>query len=153
MDFLIKGLGSVFIVASTTLLGVYSSVELKNRREALSWYVGAVSEIREKVRATSAELCKILTGLYGSEKYFTVEAPFKVRIKKGALKERDEKIINEFFGGFGMGDTDSQIARCDMYLALLQKNYEEAAREFGEKSKLYKQLGFFAGLSVAVMVV
>lgn len=153
MDFLIKCFGIVFIIASTSLLGVYSGFKLKSRADALSWYVSAVCEIRDKVRATSAEIPKIVDGLYGGDKFFTVSTPFKVRLKKGALTERDEKLLNEFFGGFGMGDTASQISRCDMYINLLQKEYEQAAKEYAEKSRLYKQLGFFAGLGIAVMVV
>lgn len=153
MDFLIKCIGIIFIIGATSLLGVRSSLKLKKRADTLSWFVSAVCEIRDKVRSTGAEIPKIVEGLYAADRYFTVEAPFKVCLKNGALTEKDQKLLNEFFAGFGMGDIASQISRSDMYLNLLQKEYEAAEGEYAEKSRLYKQLGFFAGLSIAVMVV
>ncbi len=152
MPLLMKIIGIAFIVFSTTAVGVNLSVGLKNRVKTLRWFIGATDEIGEKIRYTSAELGYIVGSIYGVEKYLEIKAPFSVTLKKNEMDEQDKKIINEFFSQLGMGDSESQIKRCQNYKRQLMRQSEDADKQLREKSKLYKMLGFFGGLTIAIVL-
>lgn len=153
MVFLIKAAGLVLLTAAATLIGFNLSGNLKRRAETLNWYVKATGIIGDKIRYSSAELSKVLEEIPTHEAYFTVRYPFKVEVLANGLNAEDIATVNEFFSRLGMGDVAEQINLCKMYAKELMFRYEEARREFEEKSKPIKTLGFFAGLGIAIILI
>ena len=153
MPFLIKMVGFCFIVGATTLFGISLSKELKNRLQSLSWFLNLTDEIAEKIRYSSAELPQIVRSIYNYDTYLSVDEPFRVYLKNTGLDNDDKRMIEEFFAGLGLGDTESQIKRCGIYKRQLLRRYENADRQYTEKSKLYKKLGFFGGLTIVIILI
>ncbi len=150
---IIKIIGLAFIVLSGFLLGRKNSLQLKNRADALEWFYFSVLCIGQKISGTAAEIYDILNTILGKENYLTLKKPFCVQIKNGHLNKDDQKIIEEFFAELGMGNIESQIKRCETYADILKQRWASADNEYIKKSKLYKMLGLFSGLSIAVLLV
>lgn len=153
MPFLIKISGLIFIVTATTLFGIELSLRLRRRAGAINWYIKAVSEIGEKIRYTSAELGVIIGSIYGQEKYLRVDEPFSVSLREVGLDDADKQILTEFFSGLGSGDTEEEIKRCSLYKRTLEKQLSSAEKAADEKSRLYKMLGFFGGIAIAIILI
>ena len=153
MPFLIKVIGFCFIVCATTLFGVSLSKDLKGRMQSLNWFVNLTDEVAEKIRYSSAELPQIVRSIYNYDTYLSVDEPFRVYLKNTGLDNDDKRMIEEFFAGLGLGDTESQIKRCGIYKRQLLRRYENADRQYTEKSKLYKKLGFFGGLTIVIILI
>lgn len=153
MVFVIKAAGLIFITAAATLIGFNLSGNLKKRAETLNWYVRTIGVIGDKIRYSSAELSKILDEIPAHDTYFTVQYPLKVKVVPNGLSTEDIATIEEIFSRLGMGDVTEQLNICKMYTKELQFRYEDAGREFKEKSKPIKTLGFFAGLGIAIILI
>ncbi len=153
MPFLIKIIGFVFIVCSTTLFGIGLSKGLKRRTQTLNWFVGAIDEIAEKIRYSSAELPQIISSIYKYDTYLSVDEPFFVRLKSTGLDKQDQTTVEEFFEGLGLGDGESQVKRCATYKRQLLRRLEDADRQYNEKSRLYTKLGFFSGLGIVIILI
>lgn len=153
MQYIVKFFGLALITAATTGIGIGLSNQLKNRVIALDWYVTGIKLMSDKIRYSSAELTKVVTGLPMSDKYFSVRQPFQIALKKSGLEETDEKVIYEFFGQLGMGDTEQQVKICAMYESELTARLNFAKQQHTEKSKMLKSLGFFGGLGIAIILI
>ncbi len=153
MQYIVKFFGLALITAATTGIGVTLSNELKHRVAALDWYVMSIHLIAGKIRYSSAELNKIISGLPMSQKYFSVLNPFKITLKESGLNSEDERIIYEFFSQLGMGDTEQQIKLCALYESELTDRLNTAKKQYTEKSKIMKSLGFFGGLGIAIILI
>lgn len=153
MVFVIKLVGLVFLTASATLIGFNLSGNLKRRAETLNWYVRAAGIIGDKIRYSSAELSKILDEIPAHDTYFRVHRPFRVEVFENGLNGEDIAAINDFLSALGMGDVTEQLNLCEMYKKELEFRYGDAKREFKEKSKPIKTLGFFAGLGISIILI
>lgn len=153
MLFVIKFAGFILITAAATLTGVSLSAGLKKRAETLNWYVRTVGIIGDKIRYSSAELSTVLEEIPNHDGFFAVHSPFRVEVLQNGLNPEDAQTVNEFFSRLGMGDVAEQINICKMYMKELEFRYEDAKREFKEKSKPIKTLGFFAGLGISIILI
>lgn len=153
MPFVIKIFGFIFIVGATTLFGITLTQRLKLRLSTLNWFVGATEEIAEKIRYSSAELPHIVRSIYEYDTYLIVDEPFRVTLKNTGLDSDDKRVIEEFFSTLGMGDSESQVKRCEVYKRQLLRRLEHADKEFTEKSRLYTRLGFLGGIGIVIMLI
>ena len=153
MLFLIKFLGLFLITVSTTAVGINKSKQLFLRVSELEWYVKATRAIADKIRYSGDELAKVLLSLQGNAEHFSISSPFKVVLKKNSLNTDDQKAIGDFFENIGLGDTENQLNICSLYSKELSIRLDEARKELREKSKLFKSLGFFIGLGVAIILI
>lgn len=148
-----KTIGFILIVITGTAAGLNLSGKLKKRTIALKWYFLAINKIADKIGGTGAELYDIINTICGSTDYLVLKKPFAVDLKNTYLNTADRQAAEEFFAELGMGDSESQIKRCKIYANIFAQRLEAAEKEYNEKSKLYKMLGLFSGLSLAILLV
>lgn len=153
MSFTIRIIGCIFVIICTTYTGFQMSRNLKNRLKDIIWYCSAIEMISQKINYTGQEIHKIVTVLPCSDNYYSVYLPFLVRLKKSNLKKQDEELINEFFSELGMGDSEGQNKRCIFYKNELLVRRQFLEKEVAQKSRIYNMLGFFAGLSLSVILI
>ncbi len=147
-----KILGAVFLCITGTATGINALTRLKKRADALDWYYKAAAQIGSRISGTAAELYDIIGNLYGKSEYLNISRPFKIGFKGDFLFAEDRQIIMEFFSCLGEGDIEAEVRRCEMYSGILFERYKSAKKEYLEKSKLYKMLGLFSGLAVAIII-
>ncbi len=148
-----KLIGAAFITIAATLLGFSLSNKLKMRSETLNWYLQSVRIISDRIRYSSSELEKIVLELPAYKGYLGIQYPFCVKAQNEALKSDDAALINEFFSRLGMGDVTEQINICTMYAREIEARYNDAQKEYQEKSKPIKSFGFLTGLGVAIILI
>ncbi len=153
MLFLIKFMGMCLIVLSSTFIGIGKSRQLKNRVLALEWYYSATIKIADKIRFSNEEILKILNSLHDNKKHLNITNPFKVVPTDENLNNDDKKVVSSFLENLGMGDTENQLNICNMYGKELLSRLDKARQETQEKTRVFKNLGFFIGLGIAIILV
>ena len=71
---------------------------------------------------------------------------------EGLLTAESRGILLEFAVGCGRTDMDGQQAHVAYYRTLLAAQEEDARRTYGEKGRVYRVLGFTAGVAVALLL-
>lgn len=149
----VKLIGAALIIIAATLVGINTSNNLKQRVEVLNWYLRSVNIISDRIRYTALELEKIIKELPNVQTYINIYYPFKITAQNSALHNEDKALIDEFFDRLGGGDKRSQTDICSMYAKELEARLHQAQKEYSEKSKPIKSLGFFAGLGIAIIFI
>lgn len=149
---IIKIFGLIILSLTGLMVGAKQVARLKRRSDALYWFSANIRLIGEHIRGTAEEIYDIVNTLCGKENYLTLERPFKVKIKDCFLDAYDLEALNEFFIELGRLDSEAEIKRCEMYSAIISDRYKRAHKEYLDKNKLYKMLGLFSGLSVAIII-
>ncbi len=72
--------------------------------------------------------------------------------KRWRLNSRDMALLTEFGERLGTTDTEGQLAHIAHYRALFARQLEEASADAAQKSRLYRVLGLFVGVSAALML-
>ncbi len=148
----LKTVGLLLTVAAGGLLGLYLSNRLKQRFDALKWYIKLSERLSDKIRYSGAEIPKIVSSVKGSDSYYAVEFPFTVQLKNTGLQRADEILINDFFCELGAGDTETEIKRCTLLKKELVSKLGVAEKEYKEKGRVYKSLGFLGGMALAILL-
>lgn len=134
------------------LLGTNQVTRLRRRSDALYWFSTNIVFIGEHIRNTATEIYDIVNSLYGKEEHLTLLRPFKIEIRNDFLNKDDLLTLNEFFRSLGSLDSESEIKRCQMYGKIIENRYKAAQKDYQEKNRLYKMLGLFSGLSIAIII-
>lgn len=150
--FLIKLIGATILSLTGMFMGINSVNKLKKRADSLDWFYKSLLEIATRISVSAAELSDIIISLYGYENYLKIYKPFKLEITTPYLKSGDKEILVEFFSSLGLGDIHSETKRCELYSKIIEERYKSAKSEYLQKSKLYKMLGLFSGLSLAIII-
>lgn len=92
--------------------------------------------------------------------YFTAHeagAPFSQSWEKAVhsplLTQEDRAVIAGFGEGFGLSDTDGQMAHCGLYMDLTRKLLAGAEDDCARKCKLYQMLGVCGGAVAALLII
>ena len=73
--------------------------------------------------------------------------------KSLALKGEDKKLLTDFGSELGKSDLEGQIKHLQLYQSMFQRQLLSAQNEIAKKSKLYKTMGLFVGVSVALVMI
>ena len=73
--------------------------------------------------------------------------------KSLSLKKSDKELLSEFGRELGKTDIDGQLKHIELYKTVFEKQLYSAEEEISKKSKLYKTMGLFAGISIALMII
>lgn len=147
---MLKIIGALLIILTGTFCGLRLSEKLTYRKNKLKGFYVFLREIADRIK-TGEELMSIFQSK--TAKSLIKTEGFKVNICDEGINSEDKKLLSEFFSFLGMGDTSSQISRCEIYTELLNKRLEEAEIQEKEKAKLYTSLGVFAGLFVVILLI
>lgn len=68
------------------------------------------------------------------------------------LKEEETALLTEFGKGLGVTDIDGQLAHCELYRERFSVRLKELKEEKETKVKLYRSLGVFLGMALALFI-
>ena len=146
----LKSIGAVLIILTGTFCGLKLSRKLTLRKNKLKGFYLYFQEISDRIK-TGEELISIYESK--TAKNLIKREGFKVSLWEEGLNMEDKKLLTEFFSFLGMGDTNSQVSRCQIYREFVNKRLEEAEKEVREKSKLYTSLGVSFGLFIVILLI
>lgn len=141
---------------------------------ALSQAEKLVSALKSRIRYTAAPVRELLEEAEKSGEYPSLHFLHTIcqTLKKGgetdvqkaweeALKKTDEQmglngqdseLLIEFGRGLGTSDVEGQLAHCELYQHLLQKQGEGARQDRLSKGRLYVTLGIAGGAGLALLL-
>ncbi|MBR6573071.1 MAG: stage III sporulation protein AB [Clostridia bacterium] len=146
----LKGVGAITLIITGALVGLRLSKNLELRRRKLNRFYVFIRELWGGIKI-GEEIDSILDN--SIDKNLIYREGLSIKLNSDGLKGEDVKLLSEFLSLIGMGDTESQVLRCETYSELVKKRLDSAEHEVKEKAKLYSTLGFFSGLLVVILFV
>lgn len=164
----IKLIGCVLIVSACFLTGYTMSRNLFVRRDFLKSFIVFLSALSTNMRYNSSDIFTLVSLSVREEEmsFFKFDntlhnQPFetawseRIRLlpKSLSLKKSDKELLSEFGRELGKTDIDGQLKHIELYKTVFEKQLYSAEEEISKKSKLYKTMGLFAGISIALMII
>ena len=164
MNFLIKLIGALFLLLSTTVCGFYLSNRLKLRRDFLLAFLEFLTNLETNIRFTSSDIITLVkrsSPNYLSDIFYTESRTFTEywsesigKIPKSyGLKTDDYSLLNEFGKVLGTTDIEGQLNHIELYKTLFNNSLYNSEKEYKNMGKLYRLLGFFCGAMLSIMFI
>lgn len=172
---LLKILGAVLTICSSSALGFYFSNELLIRLKQLRELKKYVTILRGDIRYGGTPLPEAIGSLArrspGIFRPFLSDVSEQLNISKGgtfsevwgkcvwddlkesSLTESDKENLVRFGENLGFLDREMQINTIDLYLNQLQEEIKEQAGIVKERTKLYNMLGIMGGVFITIIMI
>ena len=163
----VKIVGAVAIIASCTMLGFELSSHLIKRVYILEVWQQVLLRMLRLIRHAKTPLYEMYE-IFAEEKG-EVGAFFSSLLKCGGentlkswkrnmnemkwLSGTDTEILLNLAKGLGKGDTDTQIKDIEFSLAGITSALNQAKEISARDAKMYRSISFFAGITVAILLV
>ena len=138
------------LFAASSSFGFYKAAALRNRQKRLSDICLFIEAATDRIRV--GQDMKSIINLLGDKAGFYTE-DYNLCVRQENLTESDIHLAEEFLRGLGMGDTQTELKRCEAYKELFKKELCSAETLFKEKGMLYGKLGVFMGLLVGIVLI
>ena len=154
------------MIGAGALAGYSESLRLKLRVARLEEFLRFLQAAETEIRFAGDPLSWILEKNGDSlaflkecrarmEEGETFETAWGRSLKKAAasgFSSEDVRRLQEFGSGFGVTDTEGQIAHCRLSKELLQAQLQQARQDEKTKARLYQMLGIFGGIAAAILL-
>jgi len=163
---LLKLIGSVLIISSAFLIGNSKSRKLYKRRDFLKSFIVFLNSLSTNIRYEAMDIFATVAVCKRDENlsYISIKEntqPFDKQWQQQilslpnslSLNKSDIELLIEFGNELGKTDIDGQLKHIELYINLFQKELMSAEEDIINKSKLYKTMGLFAGISTTLMII
>lgn len=163
---IIKIIGGLFITAAGFLIGNTFSKKLSRRRDFLKTFQVFLSTLSTNLRYSGADIFSVVKLSAQSANFSEFDLteynkPFEdVWHKKVeeipnciSLNDSDKELLLEFGSHLGKTDTEGQLRHIELYQTLFERQLKSAETEVSDKSRLYRTIGLFSGISAALMII
>lgn len=167
---MIRITGILLIFLTSTVLGMFLSNNIKNKRERLVKERKMLEEISIMIRFNSLTLKEIIYELENEELFcdfkflkilkIMLEKPisfpeaWEQAIKKDdIISESEKKVLIELGFNLGTTDIDGQLSTLNIYKIRLDKMIEEESEKYRVKGKMYRSLGIMFGAMIGILIV
>lgn len=167
---MIRIMGILLIFLTSTVIGIFLSNNIKNKRERLIKERKMLEEISIMIRFNSYTLKEIIHELENTELFcdfkflnilkITLEKPISFQeaweqaIKKDdIISESEKKLLTELGYNLGTTDIDGQLSTLNIYKIRLDEMIEEESEKYRVKGKMYRSLGIMFGAMIGILIV
>jgi stage III sporulation protein AB len=172
---IIKVIGCVLVIASSTGIGFFFSTEMKSRIEDLKELKKLIGLLKGDIRYANTplpEAISVIARRYQGSfcKFFqyvstklqelsgqTFTQVWKTAVEKElintSLVKKDKMQLTSFGENLGYLDKDMQMNTFELYLSQLEEEIVELTRTVKERSYLYNSLGIVAGVFITIIMV
>lgn len=174
-DDMLKSVGAIMVILSSTAIGFYFSSLLKTRIQELSDLRKTLFILRGDIQYGNTPLPEALQSIARRDKSdlqpFYMQVSTKLSRLEGesfqeiwssgvkqcltetALSNEDKLELNRLGDNLGHLDREMQVRTIDLYLEILKREIDEATKTMKEKTKLYNTLGVLAGLFITIVMI
>ncbi len=171
---LIKLIGCVLVIISTTGMGLFFSGELKSRLEDLKELKKIIILLRGDIRYARTPLPEAIGSIgrrhEGSYKTFLENVSLSLHelsgqtfaqvwkraveedLQETSLVKKDKLDLIQFGENIGYLDKDMQMNTLDLYITQLEAEIIELTGNLKEKTYLYNTLGLMAGIFISIVL-
>lgn len=172
---IIKVLGAILVLCSSTAIGFYFSSILKSRLEDLKeikkYFLilkgdirygktplpEAIKELAERSEGNFhlffLNLEERMSRLDGEPFQLIWEQGITKDLKNTSLTKEDKMCLTRMGNNLGYLDQDMQLNTIDLYVSQLELTIKELYTGIGEKTRLYKTMGIMAGLFLTIIMI
>ncbi|MCQ2454671.1 MAG: stage III sporulation protein AB [Clostridia bacterium] len=147
-----KAVGFCFLAFSGFGIGVYKSSDLKKKRDNMLDFCLGLKSLAEEIRISAEEIFPLVKRAFSEYSLFDITTE-KIRVKSGAFLRKDEEKANEFLMQLGTSDKKGECEKISAYGDLFYERYQELNKEYGQKSKVYKTVGFCVGVTLGLFII
>ena len=161
----IKLIGCLLIASAGFFTGCVLTQRLKNRRDFYDKFCVFISLLQTQIRYNSADIFSLVissasgSGLEIIEKpessvSFTVfwDNTVNALPKKYGLNNSDKELLYKFGSALGTTDIEGQLKHLGLYGEFFQSRLSECENALKDKSRIYRALGLFGGISTAIII-
>lgn len=171
---MLKILGSLCIMASTTLWGASAARQLRRNYEQMRMLEQLLNRLRSEILYSRSCLgdifAKIGPDLDGPFQLWVYQMHEKIQKKEGdsfsviwketiqaclsesGIPQRDRLRLQEIGGQLGDADLEGQIRAIELYLNELKRSMEDMRNELRSKEKLCHCLGVTGGIFIVILL-
>lgn len=166
---MIKVIGVLIVISSSTLVGIYFSDRLKSRLKEIKYIIYMFEQISVLIRYKALTVYEIIDylkenkicsqlnfiKLFKNKEDISFEEQWCESIDNSQtyITKEDKKLLKSFGNVFGTSDVDGQLSDIELYKHNFIKIENDANEEFEKKSKLYKSLGIIIGAFISIMLI
>lgn len=172
---IMKIIGCILVIASSTGMGFFFSNELRCRIDDLKELRKLVALLRGDIRYANTPLPEAISSInrrhdgsfsaffrYVSEKLHELSGHTFSEIWRNAtekeltntsLSKKDKLHLIQFGENLGYLDKDMQMNTFDLYISQLEDEIQELSKTAKEKAYLYNTLGIMAGLFIIIIMI
>ena len=162
---LLKLSGCALIALTGFGVGTLLCKKLGARRDFFGKFSVFISLLQTQIRYNSADIFTLVSScaMGAGLEYFdgaNEALPFAVfwddeinKIpKKAGLNNSDKELLFEFGSLLGTTDIEGQLKHLELYESIFKKRLNDCQAEFRDKSRIYRALGLFGGISAALII-
>lgn len=172
---MLKVVGSILIVGTTTLWGMVSAAQVRNQYEQMRLLEQLLTRLKSELLYSRTYLCEVFSDIcadYG-EPYNSWMKNMYQRMKnrtKGSfssiwkdsidecltgcgLPEKDRMRLRELGDQLGNADLDGQIRSIDLYLDEFNRSMEDKREGMKNKEKICRCLGVMSGIFIIILLI
>lgn len=165
---ILKILGSLLLIFACFVTGCVKSKALYKRREFLENLLVFISSLETNLRFSGSDIFTLISVSANSDdtRHLIVDSSQTDKAfselwsanvsglpKSLALKDEDKKLLTDFGAELGKSDLEGQIKHLRLYQSMFRRQLLSARDEITKKSKLYKTMGLFVGVSAALIMI
>ena len=168
---MIKIIGSILIIISSTAFGMTAASKLTARVTELELIIKMIEEIKTRIqynRSTVLELFDSMNhqGDYSSLYFlndivmFLKNNPinnnllsFEFKNDKTFLSKKDQALLISSLKELGTMDIEGQLSSLTLYKIRFDEQLTLARQEQNKKGKLYRTLGILCGIGIAIVII
>lgn len=172
---ILKIIGCILVIASSTGIGFFFSSEMKNRVEDLKELRKLIGLLKGDIRYANTplpEAISVLARRYkgGFSSFFqytstrlqelsgqTFSQIWKTAVEQElvntSLSKKDKAQLISFGENLGYLDKDMQMNTFELYLSQLEEELAELTKTVKERSYLYNSLGIMAGVFISIIMI
>ncbi len=171
---LIKIIGCILVIVSTTGMGFFFSGELRNRVDDLKELKKIIVLLRGDIRYARTPLPEAISAIEkrheGRFKVFLEDISLRLQELSGqtfaqiwkeavekdledtSLGKKDKLDLTHFGENLGYLDKEMQMNTLDLYITQLEAEISELTGSLKEKTYLYNTLGLMAGVFISIVL-
>lgn len=172
---IMKIIGCILVIASSTGMGFYFSSEMRCRIEDLRELKKLIGLLRGDIRYANTPLPEAINSInrrhsgrfqtffaFVSEQLnelsgHTFSEIWRTAAEKQlmdtSLTKKDKLHLVQFGENLGYLDKDMQMNTIDLYISQLEEEIKDLAKTVREKSYLYNTLGVMAGIFITIIMI
>lgn len=172
---LLKWLGSVIILVSSTLIGYKLAEQVKERVVLLQDFKTSILMLQTEIQFTLTPLAEafenISSNMHGKIKEFFLNISEEMNERSGRtvdeiihqgiqkifaqakLKKEDLEPILQLSKSIGGSDVEGQVRAIQLCIEYLEQRIRQASSEREKSERMYQTLGVLSGISIVIVLI
>lgn len=149
---LLKFIGIILVILSSTLIGFFKSRLLVLKSKKLSLFLDGLNTLYEYIKQEGCELSVAIANSFFKCDFLKFEEN-QALLCGGDFKDCEKKEIKEFFSLLGSSGKQTECDRINGFKLKIKKMCDDAQNDAAQKCKIYQTFGICIGLAIGILLI